>query len=397
MSDELDLSHLPSGQLGWRQLVEQLGAIPDKTERHFLEFKGSETVLSAKEDQAKVAKFVLGAANRDPARAADRFDGNAIMLIGIDNDELVGVPLFEPMDLHNYVTKFIGNPGPVWDFQLVSVSDKRSVVIIVVAPPVAAMQPWVCRADGPGNLEDGLTLFRADGTTRRAKSAEIDAMHERARVAAKPQIDLLIEIVGVVRAYDYDSDVTERYIEGRRAALIDALPKPTPPKPPTPLAVTGSATFSPDANLSAMLAGIAASQGSVFKGPNAFGAVDPEDRTKDEYLAEIDSWEAEFRRELPKLLDEAARCVWPGVVVKVTNATDTYLDEPEVHVHIEGPVEGLSWRSRDELPVPADFLPKPPRRWGPRARLSSLLAGTYGVERYGVPRFPGINRAMLET
>ncbi len=378
MPNEPDLSHLPSGQMAWRALIDQLAEMPDKTERDFIEFKGSDTDLTVKDDQAKVAKFVLGAANRGPAHAAGKLDGNAIMVIGIDDDQIVGIPSFEPMDLQNYVVKFTGNPGPVWDFELLNVANNNRVVVIVVAaPPVAASQPWLCRSQGPVNLEDGLILFRGDGTSRRATSAEVDAMHLRSNEAAKPHVDLFVEVVGMARAYYCDNTGIDKYIADKREWLMDALPKPKPPAPPS-----STQGLYPNANIAAMIAGVAAARDFQLAG---FGGARPENRTKEQYLVEIDAWKAAVRKQLPKLLDKAAGCIWQGVVVQIKNRTDTYLDEPEFHVHIEGQVEGLRKRDRDEVPEPTKELPGAPRRWGPIPQLSPLLAG-HGLNRINMPR-----------
>lgn len=393
MADEPDFSHLPAGQLGWRSLVEALAAMPDKTERHFLEFKGSETNLMTKDHQAKVARFVLGAANRDPSIAASRFDGCALMVIGIDENKLVGVPFFEPMDLQNYLLRVTGTPGPVWDFDLINVSSTNSIVVIKAAPPDAASQPWICRVDGPA-LQDGMHLIRGEGTSRIAKSAEIDAMRQRSAVAKTPQVKLKVEILGMARAYDYEPQIVDAYLADAREKLMDALPKPKPKKEATrpPAELASAALLSSGLIISEVMANIVASNRSVIDSTNMYGAGTlQENRTKDQYIAEIDAWEQQVRNELPKLLDKTAACIWPGVRVKITNTTDTYLDEPEVHIHIRGKVEGLGWERRDEIPRLLHELPSPPRTWGPRSQVSSLLGANYGqLGAIAVPRFPTV-------
>jgi hypothetical protein len=53
---EVDLSKLPTGELGWSGLVTYVLATDDRAERYFLEVK-SAVDLNSKKDQAKVAKY----------------------------------------------------------------------------------------------------------------------------------------------------------------------------------------------------------------------------------------------------------------------------------------------------------------------------------------------------
>jgi hypothetical protein len=62
---EIDLSRLPTGELGWSELVDFVRSSDDRIERYFLEVK-SEADLNTKADRAKVAKFILGAPTATP-------------------------------------------------------------------------------------------------------------------------------------------------------------------------------------------------------------------------------------------------------------------------------------------------------------------------------------------
>lgn len=85
-------------KLSWAALAQYAIASDDRVERYFLEVK-STVDLNTNSGRAKVAKFILGAANRDPARAAARFGGHAVMLLGIGSGEAPGIDPFEAMDL----------------------------------------------------------------------------------------------------------------------------------------------------------------------------------------------------------------------------------------------------------------------------------------------------------
>jgi hypothetical protein len=132
-------------------------------------------------------------------------------------------------------------------------------------------------------------------------------------------------------------------LASKRKWLPDALPKPKKSAPQGLLSEIASIP-----NVAALFAAIPLS------------GAPPEGRTRDQYVAEIDAWEAAVRRELPKLLDKVAGDAWASVGLRARNNTDTYLNRPEFDVHIEGLLDALD--KRDELIDLLDKLPDRPRR-----------------------------------
>ncbi len=66
-------------------------------ERHYLELK-STLDLSQKKDIVKIAKFVLGAANRMPDVAASAFEGYGVMVIGVAEKTVTGI---QPVEMRS--------------------------------------------------------------------------------------------------------------------------------------------------------------------------------------------------------------------------------------------------------------------------------------------------------
>lgn len=379
MADEIDLAHLPSGQLAWRTLVDQISKVDATAERHFYELK-SEIDLNTTVGRPKVAKFILGAANRDPDTAARRFDGRALMFLGIGEGTTPGIEGFEAMELQRYVNKFTGMPGPDWDFERIEVENGRAVIVVIVGPPDATKQPWACEADGL-KMFNGRMYIRGDGDTREATGAEIKVMLARSKTAIKPQVDLDVEIVGSVRAYVWDEAVLDDYLARKREWFLDALPKPTKTRMLSPY----------EANrMGVDIKAILAASSQVQRGLGGFGGSTPEGRTKDEYTAQIDEWEAKVRERMQPLLDRAAGYAWHGVTVKINNQTDTYLDQPEFRIHLAGAVDALDKAS--SVPELMKELPRPPRRWGPTSNLSSMLGIGPQIKPY-IPNFSPIARS----
>ncbi|RGP45296.1 hypothetical protein AWH04_03530 [Rhodococcus erythropolis] len=319
--------------------MQSLGELDDRAERYFLELK-SEVDLSTTGGGAKVAKFILGAANRNPDVAAKRFGGHALMVLGISEGAVTGIPFFEAKDLENTVKKYIGDDGPHWDFERVRVGGDRDVITIVVDPPRHGDPVFTCHKDGPENLKDGGIYIRLDGQTREAKGGEVRALLTRAQ-SARPQADLEVSVVGSALPFHCDAEVLEEYITDIRGELESAYRNH----------VLKSAAPQP---LSA-----------AFRDLNsgAFG-VEPEDRSPEEYRVEIDHWEAEVREAWTALLDDVAAAVWPCARIRVRNLRKTFLEGVVVKIHLEGPVRAIA-----KMPDSGDLLrslPARPRPWGPR-------------------------------
>lgn len=383
MSDrDVDLAHLPRGQLALREFVSKTSQVADTTERDFFEVKSS-VDLTTKPGRAKLAKFILGAANRDPATAARRFDGHALLILGIKHGELYGIPPFEAHEVQAEVQRFTGIPGPAWDFDYLPTDEGRSVIVVMVMPPEPNKQPWVCQAENPQEkMRDGDIFLRADGQTRTAKGVEVHAMLARQRVAAVPNVDLEVLVAGTARSYCYDERVVEEYIEDARAKLLAALPKlPTPVNP----------SKNTTANLSPAFQALINNAESAALG---WGTTKPENRTQKQYRAEIDAWADEVRAAIPELLDGALGYAWKGCAIRVQSNAG-YLAQPEFDLHIAGEVEAVD--KEDRPPDILRDLPRRPRSWGPRSSLpdylGSMRAGITmpNIAPLGLPRYGRVN------
>ncbi|EFD50111.1 hypothetical protein HMPREF0569_0564 [Micrococcus luteus SK58] len=93
---ELDITRAPRGVLAAQALVASVAERGDLAERHYLELK-STLDLSTKKDKEKIAKFILGAANRMPDVAATAFEGYGVMIIGVAQGAITGIPAVEMM------------------------------------------------------------------------------------------------------------------------------------------------------------------------------------------------------------------------------------------------------------------------------------------------------------
>lgn len=329
-------SELPRGELAWEEMIAYLADTDDRLERHFLELK-SAIELNSEEGRAKVAKFVLGAANRDPVVAARYLGGHAIMVLGVARSSVTGIRPFEAHELSRAVTRFIGANGPKWDFIRIPVDNDRDVIAIVVNPPDG--HTWTCRKDGPNGLKDGGIYVRADGETRAAKGDEIRAMLERERLGqAAGEFEVTVE--GSAASLDNSAeDVLSDYIAHHRERLMNAYRRAT------------QGTAGDFGQLAAMALKL---QSSAYQ---------PERRSDEQYRAEIDAWVTATEQAWPTILDAAVGSIGVSSSIQIRNLSDVFAEDAEVKIHIEGPIEAV--RARADLDAQR-HLPSLPREWGPR-------------------------------
>jgi hypothetical protein len=154
----IDSSQAPRGVLAAQRLVAAIAEHGDLVERHYLELK-STLNLSTKKDREKIAKFILGAANRMPAIAATAFEGYAALVIGVSKSVVAGIPPVEMMDIAKVVQQYVGAAGPRWDVVWVPIEGSANqVLVVLVDPPKAGQGPFPCRSSG-----DSLTNCSAPG------------------------------------------------------------------------------------------------------------------------------------------------------------------------------------------------------------------------------------------
>lgn len=354
---ELDTTRAPRGVLAAQALVATVAEQGDLAERHYLELK-STLNLSTKKDKEKIAKFILGAANRMPDVAATAFEGYGVMIIGVAQGAVTGIPPVEMMEISKVIQKYIGAAGPRWDIVWVPVEgSKNQVLVIIVDPPKLGQGPFPCRASGD-SLTDGRVYIRADGETREANSEELDLLIQRGSAGAQVEVDFAVEVLGEIASITVDEENTvDEYLSKMRARLIDAMPRPEP-------------RSTDAASLRAGLAGLYASKIALDGlSPVASTLMEPEQRSEEEYLESIDRWESKFRAAwtaaLPKI---AARQLRPATV-RITNRTTTFFHDVEVNLHLEGDISAFDYSKPEWADNFSDLkLPHPPRKWGPTKR-----------------------------
>lgn len=127
------LKHLPPvGDAFFQGLLAECEQYGSGIESVSLELKGSEVLSGGKAGFAKIAKFIIGASNRDPELAKSEFQGYAIMVIGVEsNGELSEVLRCEDQEINSQIEGYPGGEAIHWFTHWIHPSGdfkKRSVV-----------------------------------------------------------------------------------------------------------------------------------------------------------------------------------------------------------------------------------------------------------------------------
>lgn len=353
---ELDTTKAPRGVLAAQSLVAVVAEQGDLAERHYLELK-STLNLSTKRDKEKIAKFILGAANRMPDVAATAFEGYGVMIIGVAQDAVTGIPPVEMMEISKVIQQYVGAAGPRWDIVWVPIENTTSqVLVVLVDPPKLGQGPFPCRASGE-SLTDGRIYIRADGETREAKSEEVDLLVQRGAAGTQVEVDFAIEVTGEIASVTFDKSVTvDEYVERVRTRLVAELPKNETSSPRT------ASSFKAD------IAGLSTYRSALDSMTSVAGALmEPENRTEDEYLNSIDRWESRLRTAWEAAIPKIAASQLQPIIIKIANRTTTFFHDVEVKLHLEGDVYAFDYRDLRWADNFSDLeLPQPPRKWGPR-------------------------------
>ncbi len=326
----VETGKLPVGKRARAAFIAALEASDDRAERHYLELKTGFD-LNRRADRRKVVKFVLGAAHRDPLKAARHFEGHAVMVLGLSLDGVRGIPKFEVIDLEREISQFAGPDPPAWDIDTIPVDGGRDIVLIIVDPPTRRI--WPVLKDGEP-LWSGDIYIRADGETRKANGSEVVAMLSRAATPGR-LLDVAVEPVGVVEAYVVDDeelrDLIKWHVE-RLEAQVDVEPSRSP-----------------------------------------FGLVQPalllDRRSREAFMSAVDEWAGDALEDPTGGLHDLAAQMSRPFAVKVVNNTTTSLKDVRLDMTFDVPLTALDWEEPGE---DVDLFADRPRDWGQEPVLTAV-------------------------
>ncbi|MGW1666319.1 hypothetical protein [Streptomyces microflavus] len=210
----LDTSVIPLGERALRGVLNHVVAVGDEAETTYLEVK-SRLDMNSKATAAKIAKFLLGAANRRPGEAARYFHGYAVLVIGAQRNSAPGVLRgTEAHELEDRLRPYLGPQFPAFEFGRIGIDSDHEVLFVIAQPPEDGQTIFPCHksyqgADRSDNIEDGAIYVRGTSNTRPARSGEVLALVERVRRGGKPPIVLEMPLLGPICRVDRVDEVLE--------------------------------------------------------------------------------------------------------------------------------------------------------------------------------------------
>ncbi len=154
-------------------LVEYVASTPALQESEHLEWKSGYD-LSRRPDAGKLAKQLIGFANRDPARSQRLFEGYAYVLLGVEAGAVQGVPVWDSADIESWLSRFVP-PELVYDVYYVKVGG-TDVLFLEIEPPGPVHAIYCLKAstgDEEFTLGEGTIYVRRGGKTEVANAAEV--------------------------------------------------------------------------------------------------------------------------------------------------------------------------------------------------------------------------------
>lgn len=201
----METDFAPTGELRLRQIVEAVMAEGDAVEGVGLEVKSDIDPSAKGLGIAKVAKFILGMANRLPAVASGHFKGYGVMVIGAEKGQAPGIPKgVEAHELADRLKPYLGPNGPHWDLARLPASDTYEVLFVLVEPPSDGQPLFPChkdfqpdgKADAKFALANGDIYVRDKSRTRRARADELLTLVARAQTNVEAELSVNFEVHG---------------------------------------------------------------------------------------------------------------------------------------------------------------------------------------------------------
>lgn len=362
----MDTSRTPHGERQRKALLAEIVAQGDALEKHYLEIK-RQLDFSSKEETTKIAKFILGAANRLPATAERHFGGYAVMVIGAEHGGMPGVPTgIEMLDIEHKINKFLSPGGPQWELERAPADTPgQEVIFILVDPPQEGDPIYLRRADFQGskvNLANGDIYVRTQGQTRKATAVEIDGLVARAGQKTLPSPELTVTLEGEAHHLDLTPEKLDSFIfDQLKKARSDHLPPPA----------SGTIQENPIFQMvnTRTLLGLDSSRMS----PEAFNR-------------QADKWEKQIRDDWEKNLGRIAGAALQGLVINVGNLQSTFLEAVRLDLVIEG-AYGVDIEDPEDVTMGKLFPPVIKKR-NPYGADYSLLAPSFNSIRPAMSQYP---------
>ncbi len=362
MAINIDPAHPIRRPADQRRLIEAVRDALAEDEGNWIEWK-STLPLSEPAGRFKVAKNILGMANRHPDQAARFCAGLGYVIVGAQPGKIPGVAQLDPAKLDDSLRPYLGLNGPEWSPTWISFAETNVLILTVEAPrwgdPIHLLRKSYQPETGKG-ADNGAIFVRRKGSTTVADADEIDMLQDRARRRPDADLSVSLDWLGqplVLTPIDLNSKAHEQWIETERNRLLEPLrrhqEKQRQERPSNPMAGLHNYQHAH------LMAAAMASAGLDFQREN---------RTSEGYTQEVEDY-------LAKCHDRLMGACFSALVnqsknrtrLSLNNLTALNLPDVELTLRLPGPIMAF-----DE--VPNYNLPESPRLFG-RPRPNPNLPG----------------------
>ncbi|NJP98790.1 hypothetical protein HCN51_56825 [Nonomuraea sp. FMUSA5-5] len=312
MALNFDTRTAPRNHAEYRKLALAVRGATKADETLWLEWK-SELDLdpadkSDKSGRAHIARAIIGFANRMPDTASRYVEGYGFLLAGVSHENMNGVKQHDITELVRWIQPYVGEEIR-WQPTYVEIDQGEgpvAILVITIDPPRWGDPIYCMRKEAPSSSRDksipeaAIFVRRPDGTTSRARAADVDALSDRL-VRRAPTLDLGLTL--------------------RRGSVL-------------PITYLEEEALKPLAERQGQL-------GPVLRPPG-------ETRSTAEYRAEVHRYLDGCRAKLSEAIDDTAAAVVDPVELRLINNTDTPLLSVQVVLQMPGGVRALEYEEGDE-------------------------------------------------
>ncbi|MFJ1733061.1 hypothetical protein [Streptomyces sp. NPDC088254] len=352
-----------------KALIEAVLSASNADETRWLEWKSHHDV-SKPEGAFAVSKAILGFANRMPDVAAQWAEGHAYLLVGVEEEALQGVTRHDIEKVDAWLGRYIGDFDR-YQFTYVPFDNgegPRHVMLVDVFPPRWGDPVHPLRKEYQ-NFYAGTVFHRYAGKTQPARAAEIDALTERARRAAK-RVNVTVGVAaGAVAVVPPTEDMRTKILDVLRENLLKQLGVRRQAKKNTTDAFPYAPAF------------------------DVFRALPPTDyRSPDEFREQVEEYLRDFDAAMQQSFVQVVGTTGTPLRLRLTNPGEENLFKVEVVLSLPDTV--LAHVTDDEEDV--DW-PDEPKEYG-SAALPVSLSAFPGIAALQAPAFrlPPIDSPDIE-
>ncbi|MFD8958963.1 helix-turn-helix domain-containing protein [Streptomyces anulatus] len=328
-----------------RQLIEAVLNASSADETRWLEWK-SHLDVSKPEAAFAVAKAILGFANRMPDVAKQWTEGHAYLLVGVQENEVQGVPPHDIEKVDPWLGRYLGDFGR-YQFTYVPFDNgegTRHVMLVDVFPPRWGDPVHTLHKEF-GNAYPGTIFHRYAGKTQPARPAEVQALVERARRAATRVNVGITAVAGTVALVPDTQDIRDC----TRAAVRENLLKPLEAARPAKVS-KAAAAFMP----------ALAEMTDTYNVLRTLGHQDH--RSPEEFREQVEAYLLRLDQAMQQSLLQAVGAAGTPLALQLVNPGEENLTKVEVVLRLPDTV--LAHAADDDEEV--DW-PEPPQEYGTAA------------------------------